>query len=213
MKTYVEVLIRSKLENDVELINVIRKFATSHEDWQFLEEESEDYTMHVGEPSCSLLLSGNQFEPLVAISRKKENLFYITNVVPKETGRIPMFEYNRISAKFSDDFRTYVKSNKLPISIKPTKEVIGLEDIIPGRKTREYFERYMGLFPTSYHFYDIRRLDLFICAVSRYLRTPIDVDMLKGYLIDVEKWDEKDAEWCANRISAGLEVLEAYRHT
>ncbi len=69
----------------------------------------------------------------------------------------------------------------------------------------------MGLFPASYHFNDIRRLDTFICAVSRYSRTPMDVDMLKGYLIGTKGWAEKDAEWCVNRIRTGLEVLETNR--
>jgi hypothetical protein len=210
MKTYIEVLIASTFNDDNDFICVIRNFATNNEQWQFLEEESEDYTMHVGEPSCALLYLNSQYEPLVAISKNNER-FYIANIVPKETGRIPMSEYNNISVIFADAFSKYIKTNALPLSIKTTKEEIGIEDIIPGKKTRRYFENYMGLFPTSYHFNDIRRLDTFICAVSRYSRTPMDVDMLKGYLIGTKGWAEKDAEWCVNRIRTGLEVLETNR--
>lgn len=209
MKTYIDVLITSNFDDDISFINSIRNFSANNEQWQFLEEESDDYTLHVGEPSCAILYLDNQFEPLVAISKKKDNLFYLTNIVPKETGRIPLSAYNKISAIFADELRNYAKANNLPVSIKTTKEELGIEDIISGRKTRKYFENYLALFPTSYHFNDIRRLDIFICAAARYLRTPIDVDVLKCYLTGTKKWDEKDAEWCANRICTGLEILAA----
>jgi hypothetical protein len=70
------------------------------------------------------------------------------------------------------------------------------------------FERYLNLFPKSYHPNDIERLDIFICAVSRFCRKRIDLYRLKRYLIEDLDWDYKDAEWCFDRIETGLEILK-----
>ncbi len=115
--------------------------------------------------------------------------------------------YNAFAVRFFKDFRSFVRTNKIPISITVSKEYIGLDTIIPSPKVRKFFEKYLNVFPTSYHPSDIKRLDIFICAASRYCRRGINLYRLRSYLVEDLNWTAKDAEWCFNRIEIGLDIL------
>lgn len=211
MKTYIDVLIVWKHNDPNSFIAVLEKFGAQMPSWEFLEKQSKEYSSATGEPSCALLKSDNEFKPAVAITIKSGNTFFIANIVPKKTGRLSMTQYNGIARQFIKDIKQYAKEHKLKLKVKTTNENIGLSDIIRGKKTRELFERYLNLFPLSFHPLDIERLDVFICSASRYLKGRIDLDLLKGWLIEEKKWSEKDASWCVERIRIGFSVLKANR--
>jgi hypothetical protein len=159
-------------------------------------------------PSCTIQLDDVHYYPAFAITCTNNGICDIANITPLKTEQILMAEYNSLSVKFVKDLRSFMSKNKIKISVSLSKEDIGLDSIISNQKLRMLFERYLKLFPKSYHPNDIERLDMFICAASRFSRKRIDLYRLKRYLIEDLNWDYKDAEWCFDRIETGLEILK-----
>jgi hypothetical protein len=159
-------------------------------------------------PSCTIQLDDGHYYPAFAITCTNNGICDIANITPLKTEQILMAEYNSLSVKFVKDLRSFMSKNKIKISVSLSKEDIGLDSIISNQKLRMLFERYLKLFPKSYHPNDIERLDMFICAASRFSRKRIDLYRLKRYLIEDLNWDYKDAEWCFDRIETGLEILK-----
>lgn len=211
MKTYIEVSIVSRYEDNNELIDALRAFGNEADGWQYLEEQSKKYASATGEPSCSILRLGDAYVPAVAVTNKSGKTFYIANIVPRESGRMSMEEYNQVASDFAHDLRQYAKSHGFKLTVSSTSEAISLREIISGKKCRELFERYLHLHPTSYHSLDIERLDTFICCLSRHARKRIDLELLKGWLREEKRWSEKDAAWCVDRIDTGLSILRVNR--
>lgn len=211
MKTYIEVSIVSRYEDHDDFISALREFATSVDGWEYLGEQSKEYATHTGEPSCVILRVGNTRSPAVAIANRSGNSFYVANIVPKEGGRMSMQEYNQVAGDFARDLRKYAKSVGLNLAVKATSESIGLQGIISGNKCRELFERYLNLHPTSYHPRDIERLDAFICCLARHARKSVDLELLKGWLLQEKEWSDKDATWCVDRVDTGLSILKVNR--
>lgn len=94
-----------------------------------------------------------------------------------------------------------------------TSEQKRLKQIIKGKKTRQFFENYVnplciwGFSPRYIkHPKDIRRLDRFICAVSRF-GSKINISELERYLIEDLAWSKENAHWVRQRIEIGLEIL------
>jgi len=207
MNTYIKVSISSHYPDHNDLIRALSELGKAEKGWEYLEEQSKEYASLTGEPSCAILRVGDPHFPAVAITNKNGNTFYVANIVPKESGQMTMGEYNQVARDFAHDLRKYAGKNNLELTVKTTKETVGLKEIITGKKCRELFERYINLYPTSYHDLDIERLDTFICCLSRYARKHVDLELLKGWLRQEKEWAEKDAEWCVNRIDIGLSVL------
>lgn len=212
MIKHIEVLIRSKFQEPADLITAIKDFALGHERWEYLEPQSSEYASNTGSPSCALLLKNNKYYPAIAITHKENNTFYIANIVPKESGHIGVIEYNGIAKQFAKDLRKYIEQKEIKASINITSENISLSTIIPGIKSRELFQRYLNLFPLSYHPCDIERLDVFICHLSRYAKRTLDAEAMSYWLMSEKGWERKDAEWCVNRINIGLDVLKVNRN-
>lgn len=211
MKTYIEVSIASRYEDQNELIDALREFGNESDGWQYLEEQSKKYASATGEPSCSIMRRGDAHVPAVAVTNKSGKTFYIANIVPRETGRMSMEEYNQVASDFAHDLRQYAKRHGLKLTVSSSSETISLREIISGKKCRELFERYLNLHPKSYHPLDIERLDMFICCLSRHARKRIDLELLKGWLHEEKGWSEKDAAWCVDRIDVGLSILRVNR--
>ena len=210
IKTFVEVEISSS-HTDQALIALIRRFAEETQGWQYLEEQSRIYATAVGEASCAVLRENSPYHPALAITKKNGNKFYIANIVPRDAPQIPLVDYNALSREFAGGLRKYARLNSLAITVTSTSDTVRLQDLIPGTTLRTLFERYLNLHPTSYHPCDIKRLDQFICGISRYSRKRIDLDLLKVWLIEEKSWSGNDAEWCVRRIETGLAVLEVYK--
>jgi hypothetical protein len=212
MKVHQEVHLKSKILTGEQVIEVLRKFTLEMSSWSFIDEQSAKYTQDIGFPSCVIQLDDGYAHPAFAITCHKDTIYYIANIFPLRTGQILMKEYNCFSMRFVKDFRSFVRNKKISLSVSISKENIGLEVIIPSPKVRSLFERYLNLWPTSYHPNDIERLDVFICAASRYCRRKIDLDWLRRYLIEDLSWTSSDADWCFNRIESGLDILKVNRN-
>ena len=90
-----------------------------------------------------------------------------------------------------------------------------LKEIIKGKKTRGFFEKYLTLLcmwsynpPYIKHPKDVQRLDRFICAASRF-RSQINISELERYLIEDLTWSIENAKWVRQRIETGLDILNA----
>ena len=211
MKTYVEVLIISSYGDVAEFIDALRQFDVRVEGWQYMEAKSKDYATATGEPSCTILQMKSSHCPAVAITRKCGSTFYVANIVPQENSQMSMQEYNQVASEFAKELRKYAKSAGLQMAVKATSGLIGLKEIISGKKCREMFEQYMNLNPTSYHPLDIERLDAFIYCLSRNTMKSKDLGLLRGWLIEENGWSPKDANLCVERIDVGLSILRVNR--
>ena len=210
MKAFREILIRVKGLSDSDIMELFKSFCDTSNFYEFLVKESEDYSNNINSRGYIIhSLRTTDTEPAgIAIAEKTQGSLYVSNIVPKEKSKLNMSEYNAIAFKFVSDFKSYLRQLKSLVEIKISNEIIRLDKIIPGEKTRKYFERYLSAYPLSFHPLDIQRLDFFICALKRY-RSKVDLQYLKEHLINDLSWNEKDASWCINRIETGLDILEA----
>ena len=210
MIAFREILINVKGCTDNEIEELLKSFCNSLNSYEFIDKKSEDYSRNVnGGGYIIYSLRTPDTEPAaIAIAEKTERSLYVSNIVPKEKSKLSMSEYNAIALKFYNDFKPFLRRLKNSVNLSISNETIGLDIIIPGKKTRQYFERYIAAYPLSFHPIDIERLDFFICALKKY-RSKVDLQYLKGYLIGDLSWNEKDARWCIDRIETGLNILEA----
>ncbi len=210
MKAFREIIITVKGCTDNEIVELLKTFCISLNSYEFLDKESEDYSKNINGRGYSIYsLRTPDTEPAaIAIAEKTERSLYVSNIVPKEKSKLSMSEYNAIALKFYNAFKPFLRGSKSSVGLTISNEVIGLDKIIRGEKTRQYFEHYLSAYPLSFHPLDIERLDFFICALKKY-HTKVNLQYLKGYLISDLSWDEKDASWCINRIEIGLDILEA----
>lgn len=208
MKVHQEVYIKIRSLNGEDLIEILIKFTLETIGWSFINDQSKEYTQWTGFPSCIIQLDDGHICPSFAITYRSKGVYCIANIVPLGNEQILIPEYNSFSVKFVQDFRAFIRKNKFQISITITTDNIGLDKIIPSLKARMLFEKYLNARPISYHPNDIERLDIFICAVSRFCRKRINLYHLKGYLLEDLNWTAKDAEWCFDRIETGLDILD-----
>jgi hypothetical protein len=205
-----ELVIRGKSASTTDVVRLIAEFCGS-KGYVYLAKQSEEYQQGINEVACAVLDDTYEFGPALAFASSDGISLRLTNIVPRDVPQIGVAKYNEILDRFAHSFSEFAKKRHSGIRIKTTPGKLTLESAIPGEKTREYFKRYLALHPKSYHPYDIRRLDKFICAASRYSRKNMDIHRLLRYLQEILGWDEKDASWCCDRIQTGIDVLEANR--
>ena len=213
MIVHQEVTIRHKADPDSRtLVQIFADFCTATpKRYSYLREESADYQKNISADACVIHRLDEFPFPLIALASNDGATMRVTNIIPQETSTIDTEIYNKFASDFTSDLQTFRIKTKAPIVVRCTKAVFTLEDILPSKKTRTLFKRFLDLHPTSYHPCDIRRLDAFICAAFRYCRSNLDCNHLQRYLIEVLRWKPEDAEWCCSRISTGLEILEVDR--
>ena len=117
--------------------------------------------------------------------------------------------------KSQAEFRKWLKKSSFDGSVCCTNADKTLTEIIPGAKSREFFERYLkcSIWDSSTlpsHPSDIAKLDVFICALFRY-GSEVRSDEIERYLIADQKWKPADAAWVRGRIDTGLDVLKVDR--
>lgn len=83
-----EVLFRTKIPTDEQIIKVFRTFAEDTENWAFMQVESIEYTDNIGEPACMILLDDGAIYPAVAVAKKSNGIYMVSNIVPKEIGHL-----------------------------------------------------------------------------------------------------------------------------
>lgn len=195
-----------------ELVEIIQNSLTQSGVFEFQEEESTDYARDIFSAACIVNYLENDV-PVAKLAFAKASTrkgLYLANIVPKPGNSISMEKYNKIGLLFIREFKAFYTYQDKRVTFTSTGEAITLANIIPGGKTRTFFQRYLNAHPVSYHPLDIERLDVFICALSRF-RSSINLALLNRYLREELKWNKKDSNWCTKRIDTGLCVLEVNR--
>jgi len=190
--------------SDEDVCNILIDFANNTKNYSYRGNFSAKEA-----PSCCIAYENSKEGVAYAIA-KDDRKYSLVNIVPRESGFIPPDIASEYAKTFVSDLRKFLRRNNynnMKISLSKRKK-IKLEDIIPGRKTRKYFDAYLNGYPLTHHPADIQRLDVFICAVHRYCREAVDVDLLYAYLCNVLKWPEEESKWCCNRIEIGLKILK-----
>lgn len=205
-----ELKIRGSKLSPEQLVEIIRKFCSESQNHDYMKEASEQYSLHISAPACDIHAVYREPFPLLAFAESNGGL-YLTNIVPKTVSEIGISEYNSFLGEFAKEFRAYVKGRPEKIRILTTSGTLELEEIISSELARKRFLDFLNNYPLSRHPLDIERLDKFTLVLSSYSRKPLDLDLLRRYLVEVVGWEVKDARWCTDRIQTGLDVLNLRR--
>lgn len=212
MKVFREVSITSNKLDDESLIKTLDEFGAKALGWTSCPEKSAQYAKICGEPAYCVIHEFHD-NPISAVhvARRSKGKFYIPNIVPLNQSELALGEYNAIASQFASDLGAYLRKCKVDVSVRLSKEDIGIAEVIPGKIPRQFFERYMSQYPRSYHPLDIQRLDKFICAFARYSRVSLGFESFERLLIEDYGWSRSDAQWCRNRVEIGINIIETYR--
>jgi hypothetical protein len=205
--TYVTAASADLARFDTELRRLCRQTPA----WRVLSKESKDYTIHADRPSYLIAFVGDEKLPAASIALslngyRKRPQFDSPNIVPRDLSQLSREEYNGLAVRFMRDLTSTIGYRDSGIRIRVSSDQMDLKTIIPGKQCRQFFTQYLNGNPLTYHGLDLKRLDLFICAVHRY-HAEVSPDNLAGYLIGDRGWKEVDAKWVRDRVRAGLELL------
>lgn len=196
------------------LARYIESFAESSSKWEFPAEKSAEYEKLCGMPSCCIVTASSAL-PHAAIHltapREGSRLLKVVNIIPLSVSRLSVTEYNAVLMAFVRALRAHSRFDGTQIKVVLSKADIRLADVVTGKVAWKLFQRYLALHPLSHHPLDIRRLDAFTCAISRYTRRSFDLDSFQVLLMEELGWSAKDASWCRSRVEVGLNVLAASR--
>jgi len=196
----------SKMSSE-QLVEMIRQFCSASPDYDYMEEESEQYALHIGAPACDIHAVYREPFPLLAFAESNCGL-YLANIVPKTVSELSIAEYNLFLNEFVLAFSAYAKTQSINIRIVASGGLLTLENIISSAIARKRFEEFFRCDTAlTKHPLDVERLDKFILAYSSYARKPLDLGLLFQYLRKVVGWESKDARWCIDRIQTGFDIL------
>lgn len=206
------VIFSTKKLSDEMFCTIITGFSNETCGYVLRKDWSMEYASEMQSPSYIIQYEYNNRAADFAITKVKEE-YSLENIMPKEAGKIPYEIAVECAKTFVTDFRKFLKNNSLKdMSISlARKKKLTLENIVHGKETRKFFMKYINGYPLTHHPADIQRLDVFICAASKYCRKSINLDLLHTYLKEVLQWPDSEAKWCCDRIEAGLKILHLNR--
>lgn len=215
VKAHIEIKIRLNRLQGRSLHQVLAEFANQTEGWHFPLNESEEYQLHHGGAAgFAVCLQIDGLEPAaVAIANLDKahlSTFRVPNIIPRVRSSLTVDQYNAIGKAFATAFRNWLKH----CSFDGVVEMIGpnrtLADIIPGERTRRYFEAWLSSPAPVSHPSDIYALDRFICHLFRH-RGKARTWEIEPYLVHDLQWTPGTARWVVARIETGLELLRIDR--
>lgn len=215
MKTHVEIKIVLKRVPSGGLHEILRTFCRRTKGWHFPREQSKEYQRHNGSGAgFAVCVRGGELElasvAVANLDAKHSNSFSVPNIVPRERSSLTLDQYNAVGIAFAADFRDWLKRS----SLSGTVEVVGpertLANIIPGEKTRRFFEAWLHSPTPVSHPSDIYALDRFICHLFRH-RGKARTWEIEPYLVHDLQWTPETARWVIARIETGLELLRVDR--
>lgn len=214
MKAHVEIKVCLKQLPLGGLHEILDDFTRETEGWKFPRDSSEEYQRHNGRPAGYAIFMRDGSEKaavaLASLDAKQPNTFRVPNIVPHASSSLTIDEYNAIGIAFADAFRHWIKKRAL----RGTIEVVGpnrtLVDVIPGERTRKFFEAWLHTPTPVSHPSDLHALDRFICHLFRH-PGKTRVWEIEPYLIHDLSWKPETARWVVARIYAGLELLRVDR--
>jgi hypothetical protein len=206
-----ELHLLSKQRDSRLLVEDLRAFTEASSAYEAVPELTARYRQMIGADAYVLLAIYQEPLPSIHLASTDGETMCVTNIVPQTRSELSVSEYNSFLSDFAEALGQFSKQSHRGIRIRLSSGELTLESAISGPKTRKYFEQYLAHYPTSYHRCDTLRLDHFIGAASRNPRCQVNIERLYQYLVTVLDWAPGDAKWCVDRITTGLEVLEAQR--
>jgi hypothetical protein len=213
MKTWRDLTITSKNLGAQGLIGLLRTFGSAGGEWAFSQEMSSDYAPSINRPACTIEWMGSDSlrKPAIDLAGIDDNCatLELANIVPST-----MDEYNRIAGRFAKDIRSWARATSADICVELGRTDVGLEQLIPCKKARGYFEEYIEVCRfcgcVSTHPRDLALLDYFTCALHTNSRKYVNFSELERYLREDCSWSEADSRRCIARIEIGRDVLRLY---
>lgn len=214
MKAHVEIKIRFRRIPTGGLHEVLRQFAQT-EGWAFPKEQSEEYQRHHGRNAGFAVCLPRGELPCAAVAVANLDLnhpktFRVPNIVPRECSSLTLDQYNAVALAFAHEFRDWLKRGSLGGSVEVVGPSRTLADIMPGEKSRKFFEAWLRTPTPVSHPSDLDALNRFICHLFRH-RGTTRIWELESYLVDDQNWKPETARWVVARIEAGLELLRVDR--
>lgn len=214
MKTYVEVRLNLRLTKHLTLHAVLARFCQENKGWIFPANESCDYEQNHEAPAGYAVCESVPGLELasVAIAKvhdKRHSTFYVPNIVPP-SGTLTIDQYNSIALAFADSFRAWLRANSYDGKVEASNPNKTLNDIIPGDKTRRFFEEWLHRPAPVSHPSDIHALDCFICFLFRH-PGKVNPSEIAAYLASDLHWKIEDVRFVETRIKTGLEILKLDR--
>src|SRR5687767_9667420 len=112
MNAHVEIYIRLELDGGKTLHDVLREFSEKTKGWEFPLENSLDYQKGHGYPAGFVI--SNSIKGLergavgiANLDRSRLNRFRVTNIVPRDSWKLTMDQYNAIGISFAKHFRRF----------------------------------------------------------------------------------------------------------
>lgn len=213
MKRHRDVTVSSFSLDAANLARYIERFAQSAAYWEFHAEQSHAYEVTCGEPSCCVVATAlpESARAAVFLTKSGPRSLRTTNIVPLESYKLDVDQYNTLAVRFTKSLRKQVAADQQEIRVSVSKGTLSLNEVVTGKCPTLFFRQYIGAYPLSWHPSDVDRLDKFICALARYSRKNFDLDAFEHLLIEELEWSSSDAARCRSRVEVGLEVLAAYK--
>ena len=138
--------------------------------------------------------------------------YKVTNIVPKATGQLDYSEYNAIL----EDFEQQVASpaaQQAGFQIEMTSSRQSIEDWLPQKAAEalRLFSRAANKSTGSGHPLDQKRWFRFLIEAHSD-NGQLDTRLLARWLVEVEGWDDDDANKLAIEYEFGLGLLSEYDH-
>jgi hypothetical protein len=134
----------------------------------------------------------------------------VSNIVPKETGKLSFDQYNNILADFLDQGLRVV-APKLGLALTVTQADRPITDWLsePAAKKLQSFSKLANKSTGASHPSDNARWLDFISQAFRDKAT-LDAGTLRRWLIEVERWPEEQADGLAAQYDFGCDLLSYY---
>jgi hypothetical protein len=216
MKTHIEIYIRLDLDGGKTLHDVLREFAGKTKGWEFPLENSLDYQNGHGYPAGFVVSDSVKGlkRGAVAIANLDHdhlNRFRVPNIVPRDSWKLTMDQYNAIGISFAKNFRRFLRMNKYGGVVMVSGPEKKLSDIIQGEKCRSLFEAWLYTPTLISHPADIQALHVFICALFRYGSSVRSYE-IGQFLIEDRGWKPNAANFVVAEIEKGLAILTVNRN-
>jgi hypothetical protein len=181
--------------------------------WQHAETVEVEARPHFLPRSDVIVFQRSADDDLVGVSLflvENSNGYEVTNIVPVETGRLEISDYNWA---LNDFIRRIAQPARLAgdFTIEVSQPAEGLTDWMSEGAARALivFSKAANKATNATHPLDRQRWEAFLIAAHRD-RTPLNTQLLRRWLCTVEDWPDEVAEQLAIEFETGMSLLDTY---
>ncbi len=193
MKVFQDLELRGDRDSLVRLVENIRTRLSNG--WTRAEEVERRYSRDVRREtycfSCTKI--GDRESATLLLVQSEPGLLRVSNIIPRETGKLSINQYNRILNDFYDRF-VHSEAGEMGVEGSPSSAEMNLEDFISHEAAEKLrvFSSCANKSTGSSHPNDRERWYDFI--ITTYTEgNKLDNDILFRWLVEEEKWPEEIA--------------------